>query len=248
MDGPAPDRDIELVLITGAGASRAFGVNRPMPLMGDWVEDLVKRLGELGVGYVQASGLSRDMDGQQFEEQLGAFLRSVQAFNEIKPLLEPMTQFAGSPSMFMPADAWEQWHNAASHQLAQIVGAIHKSLYALFADAPINERAAERAYGALFSELGLSPTAGVVYATTNYDTSRPRCSATTSSSSARSRQRRCVRLDRLAARAVESPVERRRKELGSSPRSGHAEAGTGPPGGSGPAPRDLPVVGRTDVT
>ena len=94
------------------------------------------------------------------EARLGE-LGSVQAFNEIKPLLEPMTQFAGSPSMFMPADAWEQWHNAASHQLAQIVGAIHKSLYALFADAPINERAAERAYGALFSELGLSPTAGV---------------------------------------------------------------------------------------
>jgi hypothetical protein len=115
-----------------------------MPLMGDWVEDLVKRLGELGVGYVQASGLSRDMDSQQFEEQLGAFLRSVQAFNEIKPLLEPMTQFARSPSMFMPADAWEQWHNAASHQLAQIVGAIHKSLYALFADGS-NQRAGGRA-------------------------------------------------------------------------------------------------------
>ena len=31
------ERDIDVVLVTGAGASRAFGVNgKPMPLMGDW--------------------------------------------------------------------------------------------------------------------------------------------------------------------------------------------------------------------
>jgi hypothetical protein len=72
--------------------------------------------------------------------------------------------------MFTQADLWEQWHNTASFQLGQIVGVIHKSLYALFADAPIDERAAQRAYAALFAELGLSPTARVVYATTNYDT------------------------------------------------------------------------------
>lgn len=170
MDETVTERDIELVLITGAGASRAFGVNKPMPLMGDWVADLVKRLAELGIGHVQASGLSADMDAERFEGQLGTFLRSVQAFDQIKPLLVPITQFAGSPSMFMNPDVLEQWHNTASFQLAQIVGVIHKSLYALFADAPIDERAAQRAYTALFGELGLSPTAGVVYATTNYDT------------------------------------------------------------------------------
>jgi hypothetical protein len=141
-----------------------------MPLMSDWVEDLVTRLGELGIGYVQATGLSREMDGQRFEEQLGTFLRSVQAFDQIKPLLEPITQFADSPSMFMQADQWDQWHHTASFQLGQIVGVIHKSLYALFADAPIDEQAAQRAYAALFAELGLSPTARIVYATTNYDT------------------------------------------------------------------------------
>ena len=170
MDEPDTERDIELVLITGAGASRAFGVNKPMPLMVDWVADLVKRLGELGVGHVQASGLSADMDAERFEDQLGTFLRSVQAFDQIKPLLVPITQFPASPAAFMHPDVLDQWHSTASFQLAQIVGVIHKSLYALFADAPIDERGAQRAHRALFGELGLSPTTGVVYATTNYDT------------------------------------------------------------------------------
>jgi hypothetical protein len=38
------------------------------------------------------------MDPQRFEEQLGTFLQSVEAFNQIKPLLGPMTDFGGAPS------------------------------------------------------------------------------------------------------------------------------------------------------
>lgn len=42
---PSRERDIGVVLVTGAGASRAFGVNgKPMPLMGDWSDDLVRKL------------------------------------------------------------------------------------------------------------------------------------------------------------------------------------------------------------
>lgn len=164
------DRNIELVLVTGAGASCSFGARGRLPLMGDWVNELVRRLGEKGVGFVQATGLKREMDPQQFEAQLGEFLRSVQAFDRIKPLLGPITDFPGSPGAFLAADQWEQWHHAAAFQLSQIVGVIHESLYALFSDQPVDTRAAARAYGALFSELGLPAAGGWVYATTNYDT------------------------------------------------------------------------------
>jgi hypothetical protein len=164
------DRDIELVMVTGAGASCSFGVRQRLPLMGDWVNELVQRLGEKGMGFVQATGLKRDMEPQQFEAQLGAFLRSVQAFDRIQSLLGPITEFPGSPGAFLPADQWNQWHRAASFQLSQIVGVIHESLYALFADQSVDTRAAARAYAGLFAEIGLPVTTGWVCATTNYDT------------------------------------------------------------------------------
>jgi hypothetical protein len=40
------DRDIELVLVTGAGASRAFGFQRPFPLMGEWSKYLIKKIAD----------------------------------------------------------------------------------------------------------------------------------------------------------------------------------------------------------
>jgi hypothetical protein len=46
-DGVASrERDIGVVLVAGAGASCAFGVNgKPMPLMGDWsLPDLMRHL------------------------------------------------------------------------------------------------------------------------------------------------------------------------------------------------------------
>src|SRR5947209_4345186 len=122
------ERDIDVVLVTGAGASCAFGVNNTrLPLMGDWSNELIKRLSERGIGYLPATGLQRDMEPQRFEEQLGRFLRSVQAFDAIKPLLDPIRDFAGTLSVSLPRDLWDQWHNNARHHLAQIVGVIHES-------------------------------------------------------------------------------------------------------------------------
>ena len=48
-DEPGRTRDIDLVMVTGAGASRDFGVNGvKLPLMGDWSDALVKKLGAVG--------------------------------------------------------------------------------------------------------------------------------------------------------------------------------------------------------
>ncbi len=88
------ERDIDLLLITGAGASREFGKNnQPMPLMGDWVNALVGKLFKTNHAYLEASGLRKDMTGPEFEEQLGLFLRQVALLPIIESLLEPSCNF-----------------------------------------------------------------------------------------------------------------------------------------------------------
>lgn len=59
--GIAPGhRGIDMVLVTGAGASKTFGMNGvPMPLMGDWSDHLVRKLSER-MGYKDATGANCD--------------------------------------------------------------------------------------------------------------------------------------------------------------------------------------------
>jgi hypothetical protein len=171
MSATGNDHDIDLVLVTGAGASCAFGYDGArLPLMGDWSKDLVGRLAERGGGYLAATGLSGEMDGPQFEDQLGRFLRAVAAFSTMEMLLEPMSDFPGLGAPIVGPGQWSEWHRQMSNHLAQITGVIHESLYALFASPTFDPRAAQQAYQTLFAELGTGPSARLVYATTNYDT------------------------------------------------------------------------------
>lgn len=46
------ERDIDLVLVTGAGASREFGVNHTrIPLMGEWSDALVEKIRSRSADY-----------------------------------------------------------------------------------------------------------------------------------------------------------------------------------------------------
>lgn len=167
------ERDIDVVLVTGAGASRAFGVNGvPMPLMGDWSDHLVGKLGQR-MGYLDATGLHRGMSGEEFEARLGKFLQDVQAFRRIGGLLEPSVKFQdfGAGTQIMSAHGvMEQWHTQAVHHFTQVTDLIHESLYELFADASVDLDAAAAAYQGLFGLLGVGSTSRLAYATTNYDT------------------------------------------------------------------------------
>jgi SIR2-like domain len=168
------DRDIDLVLITGAGASRAFGVNATqLPLMGDWSESLTLALREISPHYETATGLKLRMTAEEFEAQLGRFLRSVQAFKSIGNLLAPLSSIQPNQSPAINADAWQQWHHAAAFHLDEIIDVIHRSLYDMFAAPRMDEALPQQAYGALFRLLGVTPPehpdARWVYATTNYD-------------------------------------------------------------------------------
>jgi hypothetical protein len=172
-DRPSRERDIELVMVTGAGASREFGVNGVrMPLMGDWSEALLKKLAQR-MTYADATGLRRGMSGEEFEAQLGKFLKQVDAFSHIEPILDASVRFGdfGTGTQQMSVQGvMAQWHKNTTLHLGQITDLIHESLYELFADPPIDTGAAAAAYGSLFGALGVGAATRMVYVTTNYDT------------------------------------------------------------------------------
>lgn len=168
------ERDIDVVLVTGAGASRAFGVNGvPMPLMSDWADHLVGKLG-MGPGYLEATGLRKKLSGEEFESRLGKFLQDVDAFRRVGDLLGPSVRFQDfgpGTQVMQGTGVMERWHQQALHHFGQITGVIRESLYELFADAAVDLDAAAKAYQGLFQSLGLvGPDSRMVYATTNYDT------------------------------------------------------------------------------
>jgi hypothetical protein len=167
------ERDIDVVLVTGAGASRAFGVNgTAMPLMSDWADHLVGKLGRR-MGYLDATGLRKGMPGEEFEARLGKSLQDAEAFRRISDLLGPSVRFQGfgaGTQVMQGTGVMEEWHRQAVHHFDEVIGLIRESLYELFADAAVDLDEAAKAYQGLFKALGLGPDSRLVYATTNYDT------------------------------------------------------------------------------
>ncbi len=163
------ERDIDLLLITGAGASREFGKNnQPMPLMGDWVNVLVDKLFSKNSLYSEASGLRKDMTGPEFEEQLGLFLRQVAFLSILESLLEPSCFFP--PVAMLPnSEQIKTWHKNTVFHLEEIVGVIRESLYEEFSSEKSDIDKATKSYRQLFEVLGITSGSQLVYATTNYD-------------------------------------------------------------------------------
>lgn len=169
--------DLDLVLITGAGASTKFGLGVPgetsgadLPMMAQWCNVLVGGL-KAGVGriYSDLTGLEQDMTGEEFEQTLGRFLRRVDAFREIYPLLEPSRKVPRIPGPIHDQDVLTEWHKATSNALDETVKRIHESLFEQFGFPRINRDGAEAAYSALLNVLDIGPEQTLVYATTNYD-------------------------------------------------------------------------------
>jgi hypothetical protein len=60
VSGNERERDLDLVMVTGAGASRGFGANGSnLPLMGDWSDTLVRPLLSKHGSYLNATGLEQ---------------------------------------------------------------------------------------------------------------------------------------------------------------------------------------------
>ncbi len=168
-DGVTPERDIDLVLVTGAGASHEFGVNHTkVPLMGAWSNDLVDHISGRSWSYLEATGLEKGLDGPEFEKRLGRFLQMAQALPKIEPILKPSLEFQGPPAN-LHQQSLQEWHRIAVHHIGEIINLIHESLYEAFSYERMDLDAAAQAYGTLLQQLGIGNTTSMVYATTNYD-------------------------------------------------------------------------------
>lgn len=170
---PNTDRDIDLVIVTGAGASQPFGnPNLPiglgtstMPLMKDWSDSLVKKLDTSGIGS-ELVGLSNNLTGLEFENRLGHFLRVMSIFPELESILEPSAKWDPSG---LELGRLQSWHTNTNRRLKDAITIIRESLYENFGWERTLPSAATEAYRRLLEALSTSSSQRVVYATTNYD-------------------------------------------------------------------------------
>jgi hypothetical protein len=168
-------RDIELVLVTGAGASCAFGQLRRFPLIGEWSRALHEKLSGRyeSLAFREMIDLEGADDGPEFERRLGAFLRQIQAFREIAPIVKASLQLSTTPQQFKmingSSSVLEGWYNQTANAIADLLEALNETLYVLFDEPGINEFTAPRAFGWLFEELRVDHHSSIVVATTNYD-------------------------------------------------------------------------------
>lgn len=164
----ADDGDIDLVLITGAGASKKLGQGSDLPLMSDWSDTLFGEL--LTSGYHALVGLEKGLDGPTFEDRLGRFLRSATALEQVEQLLEPSAHLPWGGGVQQPSEATlSAWYSQTTHHVRQATKKIRASLDSSFGRDAISSWACEHAYESLFRALGVTPSSRIVLATTNYD-------------------------------------------------------------------------------
>jgi hypothetical protein len=170
----AGNKDVELVLVTGAGASRDLGYgDKKIALMNEWSDHLVKALaGSSVANAVQLTGLAHGLNSMEFEERLGRFLTTRLAFAQVGDLVKESAQlhYPEPATLVSATGVLETWHGTLDHHLTQIENVIQKSLYDLYAAPQFDLQRAAEVYGELVTFLGVGErSAQWVYATTNYD-------------------------------------------------------------------------------
>ncbi len=165
------ERDIDYVIITGAGASREFGKgSKPkLPLMSDWSDQLLNKVTKnLTLG--EWIGLTKNMSGPEFEQKLGEFLRASANF----PNIENLLKVSGKVST-CNEHTLEQFLNDTESKLELVYQGIVQTLYENFNQNVIEISNAKDCYEELLVSLGLYDSENkladkkVVFATTNYD-------------------------------------------------------------------------------
>jgi hypothetical protein len=144
----AEERDLDLVLIAGAGASTALGAGGTrFPMMREWCNALTDKLVDKQ-SYLGPVGLSRDMDPMDFEAQLGRFLREVAAFSQVKQVVLTSKHFpaAANTTMLQTEGVLESWYENTKSHLEQIVEEIHVCLFEQFAERRHDPQRARDAY------------------------------------------------------------------------------------------------------
>lgn len=153
----------QLVLIVGAGASRELGSQgRPLPLMSDWNDILLRALEARESGLAQLVGIRGGQAGPDFEQAIGDFLAWQRIFH--------------LSARFLPLGLIDRfdndvrrWKDKAESRSKAVVDTLRTTLYQEFSSARIETAAATAAYKALFERFHLSTGATITVATTNYD-------------------------------------------------------------------------------
>ncbi len=163
---PEVSRDLDLVLLTGAGASRNLA-NPPFPLMGDWAKALTQHLGN--TPYLnEAVGIQGVTDGQKFEERLGKFLAETAAFRSSRDLIIRSAHFPFVAPAFADPQGLSDWCDHVEAVLSSSVRAIHESLVAEFGSKYYNSITGPDVYRRLLGALRINQqTSTWVYATKN---------------------------------------------------------------------------------
>jgi hypothetical protein len=172
LNTASTDEDVELVLVTGAGASCGLGVDgKRIPLMAEWSDHLVKRLAESGRGHVQLTGLEPGLDSMKFEECLGRFLTARLAFAHVAGLVRKSADlYYPQHEILSNEGVLDSWYRTVDGNLVQIESTIQKSLYELYAAPEFDLARAADAYRELLATLSVPERSSKwVYVTTNYD-------------------------------------------------------------------------------
>jgi hypothetical protein len=153
---------MDLVLVTGAGASRRLGEPEDLlPLMQDWADALCTALDAVEPNLASACRLAPGMNGQQFEEALGLLLR----WEQVRSLEERFAGLGGVNAGQQERPAIE-YRQRTANRLGRIMGAVNETLYQQFGQERVSDERAAEAYGSLLRFLDVSD---LVVATTNYD-------------------------------------------------------------------------------
>jgi hypothetical protein len=150
---------MDLVLVTGAGASHNLGpADEPLPLMHEWADALCSGLDAAEDGLAKRCRLTPGMGSERFEQALGELLR----WEAVKQLNGAFANMTDAPGQFQELDA------QASARLGVVRRVINDTLYANFGQERVDPARATKAYESLLDRLQVGR---LVLATTNYDRS-----------------------------------------------------------------------------
>jgi hypothetical protein len=152
---------MRLLLVTGAGASRDLGLEKPLPLLSDWAASLCAALDEREASLAHACLLRPDMNGPEFETNLGLLL----TWEKFRHLEERFAYLGGSSAGSYQSEV-VRIRERVGRRMAIVMETINKTLFTDFGRRQIDDAKAKSAFGNLLRTVDAQE---LIVATTNYD-------------------------------------------------------------------------------
>lgn len=167
------DKPLNVLIITGAGASTNLGANNTvLPMMKGWAADLIPRLGYAG----HELGINEDTDGPAFEAIIGRFLKFANSLDAVAALgfMGDQTNVVGEGPRSGSNGNFASWLAAARNNVSALNRQLWVSLWENFGRERVDSEKAVAAYGTLHDLIRQSSDDGepcyIAHVTTNFDT------------------------------------------------------------------------------